>query len=361
MKTRDRFRTEKSQSARLSRRGRIALGWLGELCLLATTGCAAIATLVFSQEDFAVPTASTSTSEQETPGTDSAPIYGLSVSSEQGRVMVVRSGRSAQSLNIQPGEMRADESTEDGVTCVEFFPDGERLALGHLDGTVTVRGDGQSDVEVNFPSQEAVVELAFSPDGKRLIIGDEIGNVTIWNLATQQCDGQFRVGTRRIEALATSPDGKYFVATGFHGNIAIRDFETGNVQFEFEHHKSVTCSACVFSKDSSQLICGFVSGELKSYDLKNQEVLWEITADRRQSVLALTLSPDGKSFACGALNPHVWIHDVETGETVNTFPAHRIGVRCVRYIPESNFLVSAGYDGKVRVWHEDDWLPLYRL
>ncbi len=358
METRIRFRTGDLHS---TRSGRIALGWLGELCLLATIACATIATLYFYQRDLVMASDSVASSPPDSVVAEQSPIYSMSISAEQGQVMVVRSGRAAQALNIQPGEMQPNTDIVEGVTCVEFSPDGRMLAMGRVDGTVWLRDRKGTDSQLAVPPHKHIVRLVFSRDGERIIIGDEAGHVTIWNTKSNQTEGRFRVGTRRIEALALSPDGQYLVATGHHEALTIRDAKTGKVVDRLCRTKGDTCSVCIFSQDGRQLICGFVSGELKSFDMQSHEVLWARSADRRQSVLGLALSPDGKSFACGALTPYVEIYDVQSGEVLNTFPAHRIGVRCLSYLPDANFLVSAGYDGKVRMWHEDDWCPLYSL
>ncbi len=362
MKTRIRFRTDNDSSSRYTRRGRIALGWLGELCLLASIASAAIGTLYILQQNMSLPTASASRSEDTAIYTEHSPIYGMSVSAEQGQVMIVRSGRYAQSVNVGTGELQVDMESEQGVSCVEFSPDGKQLALGHTDGSVWIRDRQKSeDVQLNVPSHEAIVQLAFSRDGKRLVIGNEFGKVMIWNFQMQRCERQFKAGERRIDALAVSPDSRSFIATTNNSDILVRDIETGVEKFSLAGPDSDTCSSCVFTEDSQQLICGFVGGGMRAFDLQSKEMLWETTSHSRHSVLGLAMSPDGKTFACGALSPYVEIHDVATGEVLNAFPAHRIGVRCIRFLPESDFLVTAGYDGEIRVWCENDWCPLYSL
>lgn len=362
MKTRIRFRTENDNSTRYTRRGRIALGWLGELCLLASIASAAIGTLYFLQQDMALPSAAASRSDESSDWIEHSPIYGMSISADHNQIMIVRSGRFAQSANVGTDEIEVNATSEQGVSCVEFSSNGKQLALGHTDGSVWIRDRQQTtDVRLDLPAHDAIMQLAFSRDGERLVIGNEFGRVMIWNFKTQRCERQFRAGARRIDALAVSPDSRSFIATTNNSNIMVRDIETGAERFSLGCPNLDTCSACVFTEDSRQLICGFVGGGLKAFDLQSRELLWETECHSRHSVLDLAISPDGRTFACGALSPYLEIHDVATGEVVNTFPAHRIGVRCIRFLPGSDFLVSAGYDGEVRVWCEDDWCPLYSL
>ncbi|RUS13145.1 WD40-repeat-containing domain protein [Jimgerdemannia flammicorona] len=96
-----------------------------------------------------------------------------------------------------------------------------------------------------------------------------------------------------------------------------------------------------------------------------------------KDILAVDFSPNGYQVASGSADNTIRIWDVRTLRSVYTIPAHKSLVSDVKFFHQSEgeaaaqghaqpsasglYLVSAGYDGSVRLWSADDWKMLKSL
>jgi WD40 repeat protein len=91
---------------------------------------------------------------------------------------------------------------------VSFSPDGQLLAAGLADGSVTfwdALGHAQRTIGAH---QSDVLSVAFSPDGKRLATGSRDATVAIWDVASGKELLRLPGHNRMIFALEFSPDGR---------------------------------------------------------------------------------------------------------------------------------------------------------
>ena len=81
------------------------------------------------------------------------------------------------------------------VHALAFSPDGRQLALGHVDGAVTIVVASTGARTQAFRAHRAAVRaLAFSNDGRRLASGAESGEVVLWRLVSPDA-----IATMRFE------------------------------------------------------------------------------------------------------------------------------------------------------------------
>jgi WD40 repeat protein len=110
-----------------------------------------------------------------------------------------------------------------------FSPDGKRLALATLDGTLTVWST--TDGRISYPPLKASTNFggpAFSPDGRRLAVAGRDGLVRLWDAAT----GNVLLTLQKlgepggdqydyVPRVAFSPDSKRLAANNWNGTITI--------------------------------------------------------------------------------------------------------------------------------------------
>ena len=81
------------------------------------------------------------------------------------------------------------------VRALAFSPDGRQLALGHVDGTVTIVVASTGARRQTFSAHRAAVRaLSFANDGQRLASGAESGEVALWHVVTPNA-----IATMRFE------------------------------------------------------------------------------------------------------------------------------------------------------------------
>ena len=205
------------------------------------------------------------------------------------------------------------------VWAVAFSPDGRRLAVGDGDKTVTiweiVAGEPRWSEARTFSVPESVRAVVFLPPGDRLATagGD---TARLWQVGTAAESVQFKQGSEMEAALAVSPDGKR-LATAGNGKddrtIKVWDTETGAPE------------------------------PIATIDMAGA---W---------VKGLAFSPDGCCLATANVEQgstsrtfsEVW--NVNSGTRILRVP-NPVPSDAVAFTPDGKSLVTAGRDGRVRVW-----------
>jgi WD40 repeat protein len=70
------------------------------------------------------------------------------------------------------------------ILCLDYCPDGDRIATGWADGAVTIWDTVTGQVLLTLEGHSGPVNrVIFSSDGRRLVGGGEDGTVRLWNAA----------------------------------------------------------------------------------------------------------------------------------------------------------------------------------
>ncbi|MEZ6188260.1 MAG: hypothetical protein R3F62_25030 [Planctomycetota bacterium] len=112
-----------------------------------------------------------------------------------------------------------------GINCAVVSPNGGKLALGTLTGTVTTRKPADGENSETVVSGGAPIEaLAFSPDSKSLAVGLLDGSVSVHGTSTEafEAPGQVSVG-----ALAFVNDGELVVGYS-DGSVRLLNVKSGS-------------------------------------------------------------------------------------------------------------------------------------
>jgi len=165
-----------------------------------------------------------------------------------------------------------------GIRTVAYSPEGDRIALGGNDGTVTLwTPDGQR-LKTLKGHQEAIHGLAFSPDGDRLVSGDIDKTIKLWNREGQLL-ATLDHHTSGIEGLAFSPDGQSFVSGSLDKTLALWSRD-GLLLSTFEGHQASIWDVA-FSPDGTTIASGGAD---------NTVLLWQAHSPFQRSLQALPSS-----------------------------------------------------------------------
>ncbi len=100
--------------------------------------------------------------------------------------------------------------------------------------------------------------------------------------------------------------------------------------------------------DGQQSILDMITGQLKQTVTVKED--YTILRGHTGPVWGLSYSPDGKTFASGAMDDLVILWDVKTLKQIFILKGHTDPVLTLRFSPDGKTLASAGKDNSIILW-----------
>lgn len=253
----------------------------------------------------------------------------------------------ARIWDARTGHLRATLARhDDDVTGARFSPNGRLLVT--LGGDDARLWDARTGRLRSMLRGETGWRAAFTPDSRHLVTASG----RIWNVPTGRVVATIGgLGSVLLPTLVLRPDGKAVFAAPVDGPPAIFDVPSGRRVLAFRDHPEAEVRAA-FSAD----------GETIAVDDGTRIALWDATTGQRtrqlprgltligSTALAATLpfSRDG-SLLLTVTRAGVRVLDVRSGRSVADLP-HPRGVGDAEFSPDGRLVLTAGWDGAVRVW-----------
>ena len=300
------------------------------------------------------------------------------------------------SIEAQPPQtwkcLRTLKGHSDSVNSIAISPDGQTLASGSQDRTVSLWNLKSGKRIFTFFGQAGEVStVAISPDGKMLVAGGFDNKISSWRIETKELIGSFFYqnspyshsgfvssvafsGDRRILAsasgdktirlwggytgelkrtlnghsdtilsIAITPDGQTLVSGSVDKTIRIWSLGSFAQPRIISGHSSWVTSIAI-SPDGNSLASGSTDGTIKFWNLYSGELLRTIDTQSTE-IFSVAMTPDGQIMASGSLK-EVKLWNIYTGELIQTLP----GCSPVAFSPDGQTLVSGGNKGTIKIW-----------
>ena len=276
-----------------------------------------------------------------------------------GRFLLTRSSTYACSVWDVEREARIAWIPRD-ATSGTWSSDGQQIALGSADGQVTIRSFPAGDVLERARVTGRVRALSFSRDGQRLAIGAD--GVRVW----QAGKGVFATNEfehpEPVETLSFNAAGDLLVSS-----CEDHQARVFKVSKDGEHGLAYPPLAHLEDTGETTVAPIFVDGDRAIVTSSNAHTLawWDASTGRRlrsvplsltasgNYLRTLTASRDGRLVVAGTYRT-VGIWEAASGRRLGSYVDHQNSVMVTAFSPDSQVVLSAGWDGSARFWSAPD-------
>jgi WD40 repeat protein len=264
-------------------------------------------------------------------------------------------------LDLDAGrEIKRFKGHASAVTGVAMTPDGNRIASCSRDKTVRV-WDVESGKEVAALKGHGwpVLGVAIRDDGRQVLSASD--GYRLWDVSTAKVILDHRGHAKTVWDVNFSKDGSRHLTGSWDETMGQWDAASGKQLGRFRGHKDrVKAVRYLPGEERAVSACTGDPG-IRVWDIKRGALLATLPG-HAEGVMALAVSPDGKSVASGGgklradggydsvADSTVRLWDVASGALLAETPGHRGFVTGLAFSADGKKLVSAGGDGLVKVW-----------
>jgi WD40 repeat protein len=238
------------------------------------------------------------------------------------------------------------------ITSIAFARDGQTLAAGSSDGTITLWNlTGHKLADLPTHNLESVTALRFSPNGQVLASGSSDGTLTLWSTESRRQGWSTQLG-RSTPTLAFAPDGSRWAGAA-NGAITLVEISATN-RLDVPWPATAVTSVA-FSPDGKTLAVANVNTWVRLLDLDSLATNRPNIANLGQhhsEVSSVAFFPDG-NVVSASCDHTLKLWDVGRLKEVSTLRGHRGAVRQVAVSPEGTTIASVSDDRTVRLWSRE--------
>jgi WD40 repeat protein len=282
-----------------------------------------------------------------------------------GHLLAVSNSEDISLYDVQfRGALRTLYPTNPGVIKIEFSPSGRWLVAGSRRGSEETgyasslelwSGPNWKPLGILYGSLGGLSDMTFSTDGTQLATAyashlASQNYVEFWNTLSWTIAVSDTLQTGTVLDVAFSNDGNLLAVSPDRYAIQIWDFEEQTWLHTIHTSFTDGVTHLAFSPDGITLASGHYDGTVNLWDLETGQNVLSMQSD--EVVQSLAFNSDGSLLAAGGSYEDYFIRiwSAQTGALLNTLPGHTSGVTQLLFSPDNQYLVSASYDGTIRLW-----------
>jgi WD40 repeat protein len=290
-----------------------------------------------------------------------------------GRGVVAHANGSSRPVDLwstEPTGIRLDLPHSGELTMAMYSPDGERILTGSRDLMVRVWDARTGQLRKQYPYPTRSTAAAFGPDGTWFVEALYSGESPIARLWTEAKDTPIELSGHRmpIVVIKVSHDGQQIATASEDGTVRIWD-PSGTYLGSLEHSPMTSSKRQLhlegvldvdWSHDDQLLVTAGADGQAKVWDAKSRALITSLIG-HTGAVTSASFSADGAYVLTSGRDgsARLWQAPPAGGKgsasprseaPISSLLGHTGAVTRSRFSPTSEFAVTAGDDGSVRVW-----------
>lgn len=206
-----------------------------------------------------------------------------------------------------------------------------------------------------------VTAIRFSADGKLMLTAGVDNRVLIWSVEDDfALTHQLEAHDKPLSDLALSPDGTLCATVGADKLVKLWSFPDFELIDTLQGHKN-TVAAVSFSPDGRLFATASFDTTVRIWDRASHECVLTLKGHKRNVTSLAWIPPQGKSqelmLASAGLGDDIVLWKLPSGDKQDLVTGHKAAVTLGGVTPDGQRLISAGYEGQVKLWSTSTWGP----
>ncbi|MCW5910405.1 MAG: caspase family protein [Cyclobacteriaceae bacterium] len=193
--------------------------------------------------------------------------------------------------------------------------------------------------------------LLLSRDGKTLLKGKFGNKLKSWDIATGKTKMEFTGHQKTALCYQYSADGKKLLTGGGDGSLMLWNVEKGDTILSIKSYQQPVFDVH-FNSDETQIISSSWDGTLKIHDARTGKRLHYFELKEGSAYVSMFSKNDLYVFTAtlGDNTDKLQMREVDSKKTVRTFEGHTDVVASLASSKDGKRLLSASWDGSIRLW-----------
>jgi WD40 repeat protein len=231
-------------------------------------------------------------------------------------------------------------------------PDNKHIVIGSIDSTALMIELSSGKVVREFVGHaKVVVAFDFSPDGKTLATAGGDRHLKLWDVESGKELEDLGYHRNLIFDLEFNHAGDKIATASWDGSLCVWDLESG--RYHFKDLKGNSPYSIGFTPNDLYIVSGNLKNNFEFYEADALESFRDLTGNS-DIVGEFDFSPDGKNIVTACWDGKVKVWDVLSGMLIGRNATHEGPVYATAWDPKSRFIASGGADNNIILWNPEN-------